>query len=410
MTEKIKILFIETGLNGGGSFESMYQIVKNIDRDRFEPIVLYVNYTGYFNKMSQLNVKTYLVKDILFSKILPKNMVRIVVRIGWFLGKYVPCFLPSYELVIHLRLILAIRRIVRDNRVNIVIPNNDILRHFFCVVGLRKINIPILSYLRSHITKGMNNIIAELGNKRVDRYIAYSEGIKDLWTSFGVDQKKVEIIHNGIDLKKYEPIEIWERMNLIPRNGPLVGAVGAIRPNRSFDFLIKSFAKVLIKEPEAFLIIIGSCYNKKLVNKLKSLVKSLGIVDSVRFHGPDKEARRMIGQLDVFCMPYRVEPFGRVLLESWAMETPVIATKVGKIEKIIEHNKNGILVNYGDEDALSNAIITIWRDKKIAKLLVEEGLKAVKQRFSIEVCTRKLEILCEEVVETYCRKFQKDCP
>jgi len=271
------------------------------------------------------------------------------------------------------------------------------VRHFFCVVGLKDMGVPIVSYLRSFIIRGANSFMAAYSNRHVSRYVAYSEGVREFWEKVGVDTQNTEVIYNGIEITDIKPLDVWKRIGIERRCGPMVGCVGAIKKNRTYDFMIKSFVHILKEEPDAFLLIVGKWMDRGLGEKLERMILNLGIKESVLLHGPDPEAIRMIAGLDVLTIPYRVEPYGRVLLEAWLGKTPVVATRVGHIDKIISHNKDGLLVDHGDEKAMSQAVLRIWRDKEFSQSLTQEGRKTLEARFSIRACTAKLESLYYEM-------------
>lgn len=71
------------------------------------------------------------------------------------------------------------------------------------------------------------------------------------------------------------------------------------------------------------------------------------------------------------------------MLEALSCELPCIATKVGGILDVIEHGKNGILVDAGDEDGSYEAVVEMLGNKKLAKSLGKEGRRTVLHRFSI---------------------------
>lgn len=397
MDKKITVLFVETGNYGGGSFESLYQNIANLDRERFKPIVFYLNRTPYVKKMRALGVKVYLVGDILYNNVIPNVFKRILVALNWAIGSVYPKLTIFYEWAVHVGPILKLRRIVRQHNVDVIQLNNTIVRHFFCIVGLKDMGIPIISYLRSFIIKGVNPFMAAFSNHHVTCYVAYSEGVREFWEKVGVDKHKTRIIYNGIEITDIEPLDVWNRIGAECRGGPLVGCVGGIKVNRTYDFMIKSFVHILREEPDAFLVIVGRWMDRGLGEKLQKLAGDLGISESVLFHGPDREAIRIIAGLDVLTIPYRVEPYGRILLEAWIAETPVVATRVGHIDKIITHEKDGLLVNHGDTKAMSQAVLRIWRDKCFSKLLTQEGKKTVEKRFAIRTCTEKLENLYRQI-------------
>ncbi|MEW6664780.1 MAG: glycosyltransferase family 4 protein [Thermodesulfobacteriota bacterium] len=388
-----KILFIETGNHGGGSFGSLSQTISTLDRKRFHPIVFYLNPTPHVERMRRLGVKVYLIRDLLYNNTTPEVLKRALVGLNWFLGSRIPRLLPLYEWLIHAYPLLRLRSIVRREGVDLIHLNNTMVRHFFCVVGLRGLGVPIVSHLRSFIIKGANPYMAKYTNQNVIKYIAYSEGVKDYWAAVGVDKGNVDIIPNGIGAVQVAPLDVWKHIDIPRRKGPLIGCVGAVKVNRTYDYMLRSFVHILKQEPEAFLLIVGKWMDRGLCEKLQRMARDLGIADSVRFHGPDSEATRIISGLDALSIPYRIEPFGRVLLEAWALGIPVIATRVGRIDQIISHMQDGILVNHGDEHAMTSAVLTLFRDRTLRSAMAERGRKTVQERFSIQSCTRQLESL-----------------
>ena len=116
----------------------------------------------------------------------------------------------------------------------------------------------------------------------------------------------------------------------------------------------------------------------------------------------------MIAGMDMLSLPYRIEPFGRVLLEAWLAGTPVVASKVGRIDQIITDGKDGLLVDYGDERGLSTAILSLWRNSALRAALALEGRNTVEKRFSISDCTAKLENLCRSVIIDWNNRFDEN--
>ncbi len=106
----------------------------------------------------------------------------------------------------------------------------------------------------------------------------------------------------------------------------------------------------------------------------------------------------IIAGLDMLILPYKVEPFGRVLLEAWLSNTPVVATNVGKIDKIITDCKDGLLVYYGNEEAMKYAVIKLWREKKFRDSIIREGKNTVESRFNINKSVSALEFLYMKAV------------
>jgi len=84
----------------------------------------------------------------------------------------------------------------------------------------------------------------------------------------------------------------------------------------------------------------------------------------------------------VFVLPSRSEPFGIAIIEAMACEKPVISTKVGGIPEIIEHGRNGILIEPDDPKALTEALIMLIKDPELRFRLARNGYATVHKQFS----------------------------
>ena len=90
-------------------------------------------------------------------------------------------------------------------------------------------------------------------------------------------------------------------------------------------------------------------------------------------------------------LPSNNEPFGRVLLEAMNIGTPVIGTKSGGIPEIIEDGINGLLVDYGDIEALKISIIKILKNNSLREEIIQGGYETINSKFCIETYQEKIE-------------------
>jgi glycosyltransferase involved in cell wall biosynthesis len=86
--------------------------------------------------------------------------------------------------------------------------------------------------------------------------------------------------------------------------------------------------------------------------------------------------------LDLFSMPSRTDSFGIVFLEAWANALPVVAAAAGGVLEVVEHEKTGLLVPFGDVDQLSRALGRLLDDPLDARRLGEAGRKTVAQGYT----------------------------
>jgi glycosyltransferase involved in cell wall biosynthesis len=90
-------------------------------------------------------------------------------------------------------------------------------------------------------------------------------------------------------------------------------------------------------------------------------------------------------------LPSLWEGFPIGLLEAMAMSKPVIATKVDGSSEIIQHNKNGILVDQQNEQMLADAMLTLVRDKNLRNKLGEQARQTIIKDFDVCKMTKRIE-------------------
>lgn len=126
---------------------------------------------------------------------------------------------------------------------------------------------------------------------------------------------------------------------------------------------------------------------------LLALVDRLSLQNSVTFLGaiPKHDVTTLLASSHVFVLNSHYEGMPHVVLESFAAETPVVATQIEGTDEVVEHQKNGLLVAAGDDEALAASIIRIFKDNALAEKLREGGSRSLSEKFSYERHVTKLE-------------------
>ena len=131
-------------------------------------------------------------------------------------------------------------------------------------------------------------------------------------------------------------------------------------------------------------------HEQKLVRK----ALQLGIQDNITFLGYVNDIRNYINALDIFVLPSLSEGLGISVIEAMAAGKPVIATRVGGIPEIVNHDDNGYLVPPSDARELAMAIIYLAANPQIRKDYGQRGCRDVRKRFSVDkMVDRTAEIL-----------------
>lgn len=121
------------------------------------------------------------------------------------------------------------------------------------------------------------------------------------------DSGRIQMIHNGVDIRRFVADDVQRRAarhTLGLDDKWVIGTVGRLTELKNTDFLIRAFAILCARKPDAFLLLIGEGELKK---RLEALIEELGLKDKVWLYGATGEVPRMLWAMDVFCLPSRFE-------------------------------------------------------------------------------------------------------
>lgn len=213
------------------------------------------------------------------------------------------------------------------------------------------------------------------------RVVAISKPVaQHLSKDFHVEPSRVVLIPNGIDLSRFVIPRQEERdatrRKFNVQGAPIIGIIARLSDVKGHADLIKAFKEVLLKFPDAKLLIVGEGPQE---DDLRRLVEGLRLSHRVDFYKIVNRTADVMPLFDVFVMPSLQEGLGLSVLEAQAMGLPVVASRVGGLADIIEHNRTGILVEPQDPGALAEAICGVlahpakaWDMGRAARMFVEK--------------------------------------
>lgn len=222
----------------------------------------------------------------------------------------------------------------------------------------------------------------------VDFYINYLlRGSVNVYTGSQIYKR------NGKDLVIYSSSireeNIQSNVKVAQEGGPMrILFVGFFLKSKGLKYLIKALVYLKKNNFDFILDIVGEGYREGYAKKK---VERLGLGDLVHFLGYvpfGEDIFRIYRNHDVLIMPSLQESQGKVYLEAMAVGTPVIATDLPVIQKIIRDGYNGIVVKRKSSKAISDAIMRI-RDKEFSSMLSANALSEIKN-FTVENQTKVL--------------------
>jgi glycosyltransferase involved in cell wall biosynthesis len=223
----------------------------------------------------------------------------------------------------------------------------------------------------------------------VDRLLAVSLALKDsLVQRFGVD--KVSCIHNAVDISR-----IRVRRDLVGLRSELgldqqdfvVGTMCRLVPVKGLEVFLRAARLIRGQTKRAKFIVAG---DGPLASRLQTLAQQYGLARDVVFLGHRNDGHDVLGVTDLFVLPSLSEGIPIVLLEALALSRPVVASRVGGIPEVVEHEVSGLLVEAGKEDELARECLRLMDDGVLARRLGCEGRKRVEKEFSAEVMSENV--------------------
>ncbi len=215
---------------------------------------------------------------------------------------------------------------------------------------------------------------------------------REVCKHFKLPWDKIEVIPNGIDLDRYRisvnRYEIRERYG-VHSGEKLILFVGRLVPQKGVEHLIRAIPLILEKHPEAKFIIVGEGWMK---DRLEALARSILMNhQKIMFTGfiPDNEVIALMASADALVIPSIYEPFGIVALEGMAVGVPVVASQVGGLAEVVEHDKTGVLVYPENPESIAWGVNYVLSNPEHSNWLVYNAREMLQKTYSWEAIARK---------------------
>jgi len=239
--------------------------------------------------------------------------------------------------------------------------------------------------------------------ERSRKIIAVSDFTRrELLQYYKVKEDKIRVIHNGVDINKFQPAsdkrKAKEELGFNP-NDTLILSVGRLYARKGLFTLIESMLAVTRRFPSAKFIISGKGQSNEM-KKLVAYAQKLGVRDNIVFTGyfPDAKLPKLYQAADVFEFStfYEHHPFA--VLEALATGLPVVTTSVGGIPETIENGKNGFLCHPFNPREFSDRILYFLEHPAEAREMAFQARKTIEERFDWRLIVKKVLKVYEEVL------------
>ena len=246
-----------------------------------------------------------------------------------------------------------------------------------------------------------------------DALVAASEiEASELMQLYDADPERICVLPCGVDTEAFHPLRQVDAREALGRDQceRLVLFVGRIEQIKGIDVLLQAMGELFRRRPdlrhEICLVVVGGALDPaddapetEKLTELRRLVHEHRMEDNVDFIGSVDQSRLALwyDAADVCAVPSLTESFGLVALEAMASGTPVVATRVGGLQTVVEHGESGLLVPAGDHKALALAIEQVLTDHRL-RMHLAHGARSRAERFTWARVGDGVEMLYDRVL------------
>ncbi|QJA06709.1 glycosyltransferase family 4 protein [Thermosulfurimonas marina] len=173
--------------------------------------------------------------------------------------------------------------------------------------------------------------------------------------------------------------------------GPYLLTVARLSRSASYkgvDLVLEALARLKEEFPTLQYLVVGG---GDLLPEYLARSAKLGLSSGVHFFGERRKTAPFYRVSDIFVLPSGGEGFGIAFLEAMAFKKPVIGAEAGGIPEVVQHQVNGLLVPYGNPEALTQALRRLLTDKDLARRLGEKGREILEQEYLFPRFRERLE-------------------
>ncbi len=241
--------------------------------------------------------------------------------------------------------------------------------------------------LRIHTPPAQMRLLAA-----ADAVIAQTEIEAGALERAGVPRRIIAVVGMGVnpgDVRGGDGTRFRDRHGL---RGTVLASVGPKAREKGTPHTVRALEILLARGRDVSLVLAGPTFAefrafwRSLAPATRARIASLERVEG-------EEKRDLYAAADIYVMPSRNESFGMVYLEAWACGVPVVGCAAGGVPAVVEDGADGLLVPFGDADALADGLVTLIDDPARRRAMGARGREKAESRYTWEIQYGKLKRL-----------------
>jgi glycosyltransferase involved in cell wall biosynthesis len=355
-----RVAYVIGELGKGGAEYQLYELLRGLDRSRFDPAVFALAAGGYWaDPIRQLGLPLH----------------ELAARGSADVGR-----------------LRRLRRALRGFAPHVL---HTVLWSGNSYGRLAAIGLPIplvLTAERNVVARPAWQIAVErLLDGWTDVYLVNSQAIVDnLVKREGLPGAKMHVVHNGIDLGRLPPFSLDRRaarraLGFDPGRR-LVAQVGRLEPQKDYPTFLAAAERIAAATPDVDFLVVGE---GALRAELERTAHRLGFAARVRFLGLRHDVPALLAGVDVLTLTSRWEGLPNIVIEAMATGAVAVVTDVGGCRELLTPGETGFLLPPGTPDAVAGAVLDVLRAPELATRLATAARRQIESEFSVEAMVRK---------------------
>jgi glycosyltransferase involved in cell wall biosynthesis len=378
-----KILYVNLTAKTSGAEFCLLRLMAGLDKKKFRPILLLPESGPLLDQAGRMDIETIVLPSLI---------------------KFGEHF-HFWKVFKALRAVWLLKKIMQNKKINLLHANAPRASYISGPAAwLGK--IPLVTHVRDiacspFASRFKSRFIGFFS----DRIVPVSQAVANFILKVNPTlSPKTEVIYDGFDRSAIAATiraDIRREWGLSPA-ARLIGSVGIIHPSKGQDILIRAAARLKESIPALKLLLIGEVFRPDAEAYrigLEKLARELGIGGDVIFTGFRLDALNLVLDLDVFVHPAVIaDSLPGALIEASALGKAIVATRVGGVAEIVEHERSALLVEPDRVDSLAAAILSLLLDGEKAKKMSRQARQRALSLFAIEDHVQSVSRIYEQLL------------
>lgn len=397
MTRPKRILLLDTGKEWGGGTNSMFELLKRLDRQRFAV-------TCCFYQDYRKGKDGRLLSEELADIGIPLLLLPTGRQPAWAkLAKELARGLFAWSTRLKKRAVQAIEMqwrikprgaalcaLLQEGGFDLLYMNNQPSSNLEGYFAAEAAGLPVVQHCR--VDPKLQAAEVAVANRVATRIICVSQGVADSLAAQHVTESRLRVVHNAIDSRLALPPKVE-----VPAAAPdalVIGTVGRLMPIKATAHLIEALRGLKADGVAPVCLVVGEGEQRA---ELEALARRLDVAGQVRFVGFQAVPLAWVQAMDVCVLCSTKEGLPRVVLEAMLTGKPVVGSDVTGTRELVVNEETGLLYAYGDVPGLTAALRRLLADAGLRRTMGEAGRQRVAEHFSIDAYVAGVTRVLDEV-------------